>query len=84
MLLITPILEDAESDGNSRKFLIGVTRQGSFPSLCLVELVERYDARESPNQAVSMETLCKTLHELCFFRLIMSSQLIKELRACSS
>jgi hypothetical protein len=74
--LIAPILEDAESDGNSRKFSIGVTRQGSFHSLRHLALVDGYYARQSPIRDARVETVCNTLHDVCFSGLITRSQLI--------
>lgn len=76
MRLIAPILEDAESDGNSRNFSIGVTPRGSFHSLRHLALVEGYYARQSPIRDVRVETVCNTLHGVCFSGLIARSQLI--------
>jgi hypothetical protein len=74
--LIAPILEDAESDGNSRKFSEGVTRQGSWLLRRSLALTEGYYARESPNRAAHVETVCKTLHEVCFSGLTHRLQVI--------
>ncbi len=76
MRLIAPILEDAEPDGNSRKFSIGVTRQGSFDSRRRIALVDGYYARQSPIRGAHLETVCNTLHEVCFSGLITRSQVI--------
>ena len=76
MRLIAPILEDAESDGNRRKFSAGVTRQGSLLRRRSRALTEGYYARESPNRGVCVETVCKTLHEVCFSGLTYLPQLI--------
>jgi len=74
--LIALILKDAESDGNSRKFSVGVTRRGSSICRRSAALAERYYARESPNHAACVETVCKSLHEVCFSGLTHYAQLI--------